>query len=129
MEAVAYLDTHVVFWLYAGGAEAPLSPKAREAVGTAGEVRISPIVRLELQYLYEVERIGVPPAPILDELAAVLGLRPCEAPFSAVIQAAEAQRWTRDPFDRIIVSQAALHDAPLVTKDRLIRDQYAKALW
>jgi PIN domain nuclease of toxin-antitoxin system len=39
------------------------------------------------------------------------------------------QSWTRDPFDRIIVSQAALRNAPLVTRDQVIRDHYSQAVW
>jgi PIN domain nuclease of toxin-antitoxin system len=37
--------------------------------------------------------------------------------------------WTRDPFDRLIVAQAAVRDAPLLTKDRAIRRRYRAAVW
>jgi len=37
--------------------------------------------------------------------------------------------WTRDAFDRLIVAQAALDRAALVTRDRLILKHYPKALW
>jgi PIN domain nuclease of toxin-antitoxin system len=43
--------------------------------------------------------------------------------------AVERVQWTRDPFDRLIVAQALLHDAPLITKDEHIRRHYAGALW
>src|SRR6266446_4317453 len=36
---------------------------------------------------------------------------------------------TRDPFDRIIVGQAALQQRTLVTKDCAMRDHYPYALW
>jgi predicted nuclease of predicted toxin-antitoxin system len=39
------------------------------------------------------------------------------------------QIWTRDPFDRIIVGQAALHQTMLVTKDRAMRKHYPHAFW
>lgn len=126
---MTYLDTHVVVWLYALGAEAPLSEAARAAVSGATDLRISPMVRLELQFLWEVGRTGVAAAPVLDELGAVLGLRVCDAPFPAVAKAAERVEWTRDPFDRLIVAQAELQGAPLVTKDQLIRDHYPEAIW
>jgi len=124
-----YLDTHIVVWLYARGAEAPLSPPAREGLRTAGSLLVSPMVRLEIQYLMEIERVGVGSGPILDELAASLGVRVCEAPFAAVVQRAEQEAWTRDPFDRLIVAQAALRDAPLLTKDETIRAHYSQAVW
>ena len=39
------------------------------------------------------------------------------------------QSWTGDPFDRIIVAQAALRRASLITKDADIRAHYDRALW
>lgn len=129
MAALIYLDTHVVAWLYARGAEAPLSDAARQALRGAEDLRLSPMARLELQYLFEVGRTTVPAAGILDELSAAVGLRLCDAPFPAVARAAEGYAWTRDPFDRLIVAQAALRDAPLVTKDRTIHEHYPGALW
>lgn len=124
-----YLDTHIVFWLYARGAGAPLTGRARRAILDSTDLRISPMVRLELQYLKEVGRTGATAAAVLDELAAVLGLRVCDAPFPAVVAGAESASWTRDPFDRLIVAQAALHDAPLVTKDARIHEIYSRSIW
>lgn len=48
-----YLDTHVVVWLYAG-LTAKLSDLAKLLINKH-ELYISPIVRLELQYLYEID--------------------------------------------------------------------------
>ena len=128
MASVIYLDTHVVAWLYAWGGEA-VPASAVKLIECAHEVRISPMVRLELQYLYEIGRVGRPSGPVLDALGAALGLTVCRAAFSAVVREAEAHDWTRDPFDRLIVAQAALRDAPLLTKDATIHAHYAKAVW
>jgi len=46
-----------------------------------------------------------------------------------VAGAAVRQSWARDPFDRIIVAQAALRRAPLITRDADIRADYDRALW
>jgi PIN domain nuclease of toxin-antitoxin system len=35
----------------------------------------------------------------------------------------------RDLADRVIVATAMLHDSPLVTSDRVIRDFYADTIW
>ncbi len=128
MAAVIYLDTHVVAWLYASGAGA-LSPRAAEAIARAGDVRVSPMVRLELQYLWEIGRVSDPAVTVLDALHAALGLTVCSASFPAVVVEAERSPWTRDPFDRLIVAQASLHGAPLVTKDEAMHRQYVEALW
>jgi PIN domain nuclease of toxin-antitoxin system len=128
MARLIYLDTHVVAWLHGLGPES-LSPRAVELIEGADEVRCSPMVRLELQYLLEVGRTAAPAAEVLDALNATMGLTMCDAPFPAVVRAAEAFLWTRDPFDRLITAQAALFNAPLVTKDELLHRYYPHAAW
>lgn len=123
-----YIDTHVAAWLYASGAEL-LSPEAHARLEAEDDLRISPMVRLELHYLYEIERTTVPGASVVDALRTSLGLRVCEAAFPAVAAHAEKMDWTRDPFDRLIVAQAAIHGAALITKDGAIRDAYEHAVW
>jgi PIN domain nuclease of toxin-antitoxin system len=126
--AVIYLDTHVLVWLYALGGGS-LSPAAAAALGSAQDIRISPMSRLELQYLYEVGRVTEPAAEVVDALHAALGVVICDAPFGAIAREAEALSWARDPFDRLIVAHAALHEAPLVTKDAVVHAHYPAALW
>lgn len=123
-----YLDTHAVAWLYASGAAA-LSTRAADAVAGSNDVRISPMVRLELQYLFEIGRVGEPAAVVVDALTATLGLALCGASFAGIVYTAEPYRWTRDPFDRLIVAQAAIHEAPLVTKDETLHENYSHAVW
>lgn len=123
-----YLDTHVVAWLYASGADG-LPAQVVDLLEESGDIRISPMVRLELQYLYEIERVAHPALPVLDAVESVLGLTVCQASFAAVVREAESHTWTRDPFDRLIVAQAALFEAPLATKDDGIHRHYANAVW
>ena len=123
-----YLDTHVVVWLHEEGGAALPAASARLIEETL-DVRISPMVRMELQHLYEIDRISEPPLPVLDILESLLGLTICNAPFPAIIREAEEQNWTRDPFDRLIVTQAALYNAPLITKDEVIHKHYPQAFW
>lgn len=123
-----YLDTHVVAWLHALGADA-LSPAAADAIETSRDIRISPMVRLELQYLFELRRVTRPAVEVVDALQAALGLRVCDAPFAAVVREAEGEAWTRDPFDRLIVAQASLHGAELVSKDETLRAHYGATIW
>ena len=86
------------------------------------------MVLLELEYLHEIKRIKVSARRIVDSLAADIGLKICDAPSADVARKALEERWTRDPFDRLILAQARLHGARLVTKDRLLRSHYAHAL-
>jgi PIN domain nuclease of toxin-antitoxin system len=127
METLVYLDTHVIVWLYAGR-EDLLSGRARKTVQQS-QLVFSPIVRLELQYLLETDRITKKPDQILATLGAEIALRPCHSSFITVINQALGLKWTRDPFDRIITAQASANHALLLTKDRTIRKHYSKAFW
>lgn len=127
MAPLIYLDTHVAAWLFAGRID--LFPPGVRALIDDNELLISPAVVLELQYLHEIRRAAEPARVVVETLEAAIGLKVCDQPFPPVIEAALDLGWTRDPFDRILVAQAALRGAPLVTKDRLIRTHYPYAVW
>jgi len=127
MAALIYLDTHVVAWLFAGRLD--LLPIAARRLLDASNLLISPMVELELEYLFETGRTAKPGREVVESLRHELGLRICDLPFPQVIEAAIEQSWTRDPFDRILVAQAALRQAPLLTKDTGIRQHYAQSIW
>ena len=121
-----YIDTHIAVWLYAGQVE-KLSEIAKEFLNE-NEIYISAVVRLELQYLNEIERITDGANEIVSDLSNRIGLKICDKSFNSIINYSMDLVWTRDPFDRIIVANAALNNDPLVTKDRKILDHYKKAL-
>jgi len=123
-----YLDTHVVVWLYALRGEM-LSQRSRQLIEESVSLLISPMVLLEMIYLYEIDRLKVKPDQIFRYLQQKLYLEICEKPFPDIIQLASRQNWTRDPFDRIITAQAAIEQKMLVTKDITIRRHYTKAIW
>lgn len=127
MEKIVYLDTHVLVWLYSGDTML-FSKHALQAIETY-ELLISPAVELELQYLFEINRITVPPHEIINALAIDVGLRKCNQHFASVITQSIKMQWTRDPFDRMIVGQAAIRQSPLLTKDRSILSNYSQAFW
>jgi PIN domain nuclease of toxin-antitoxin system len=122
-----HLDTHVVVWMYAG--DLSLFPHSARKRLEREELRISPMVALELEYLYEIGRITEPPSQVFKELERSTGLVQEDASFSAVVAAARGLTWTRDPFDRLIVGNASVSGTGLLTKDRNIRQHYRHALW
>ena len=122
-----YADTHVVAWLYAGRPDL-IPPRARRLIEDQ-PLLISPMVALELEYLFETGRTAEPARTVLQSLGREIGLRLCDLPFPDVAAVAMRQSWTRDPFDRIIVAQAALRRTPLITKDAAMRAHYDRALW
>jgi len=123
----AYLDTHVILWLYSGETER-LSRRATNLINRE-RVGVSPVVLLELQYLREIGRVTAAPRTIIMDLKQRLGLAIEDRSLETVMERALGLAWTRDAFDRLIVAQAVLDDAKLVTSDRLIRKHYPKAVW
>ena len=119
MASLTHLDTHVVAWLFAGRADL-LSARARNAIED-GDLVISPVVVLELQYLWETKRTTEPASVVVDDLASRIGLGLSQAPFPAVARKAVELAWTRDPFDRLLVAQAKMDGLTLVTTDPLVR--------
>jgi len=123
-----YLDTHVPIWLYAS-VKKKISPAACATIEAAKDLRISPMVLLEIDFLHEVKRISVGSNEIFTYLHHNLGLTICDRAFGDVVANASTQNWTRDPFDRLIVAQAALGNDQLISKDSMIKDHYSEALW
>ncbi len=122
-----YLDTHVVAWLYAGYADR--FPNQAQALIDTEDLLISPIVELELQYLFEIQKTTRPGAEVVKTLADEMGLARCDLPFDQVIAKSLSNTWTRDPFDRIIAAQAQVRRTSLLTRDETIREHYADAVW
>ena len=122
-----YLDTHAVVWLYAGLADKFNQP-IRDLMNEQ-DIAISPVVRLELQFLFEIHRVRDDASTIVTDLADRIGLIIGEENFSTLISRALEISWTRDPFDRIIVANASLDDRILVSKDQRILDHYPFARW
>jgi PIN domain nuclease of toxin-antitoxin system len=95
----------------------------------AEAIGVSPIVELELTYLYEIGRVSEPAAAPLSALRRMLGLQIADTSLADLVQAAAALSWTRDPFDRLIAAHAIVANAPLVTADETIRKHLPLAVW
>jgi len=121
-----YLDTHVVVWLYEGRGEL-FCDLAKRLVRQNSRL-ISPIVQLELSYLCEVGKLKAKPKHIIEDLQHRMGLQFCGKSFQSVVEQAMKTTWTRDPFDRLIVAQAATDGSKLLTRDRTIIEHYTEAV-
>ena len=125
---IAYLDTNVIVWL-AQGDLARISPKAQSLLEQA-DLLISPMVLIELEYLYEVNRIKLSSRAVLLKVGHEAGVRVCDLRFPRVADVVVDEKWTRDPFDRTIVAQAKANGlALLVSADEEIRKHYPRAVW
>lgn len=121
-----YLDTHLLVWLYSGEKHL-VSDNALELIERhelfTGEVNI-----LELEYLHEVGRIATNALEIYNDLATTLDLKLCNNSSKTIMKSLEL-KWTRDPFDRIMVANCTISGLPLITKDRVIHKHCDLAKW
>lgn len=126
-ESLVFLDTHIVVWLY-DALEDKFTPAAKDAINQ-NQIGISALVRLELQYLFEIKKIKTKPEPIIASLSESIGLMQPKTNFNKLVEVSLALNWTRDPFDRLLTAQAQLHNSSFITADRLIRKNYPLCIW
>lgn len=122
-----FLDTHVLVWLYGGLLDK--IPKLIQSRLETDDLFISPMVELELNFLNEIGRITVTGGDIIRYLDAHIGITVSRIDFYRIVEEANLLTWTRDPFDRLIIANASLFQAPLITKDERIRANYLQSVW
>jgi PIN domain nuclease of toxin-antitoxin system len=125
---ILFLDTRVAAFVHAGDARL-FSPTAMHMLNTADDIRISPMVVLELSYLWERKKIVYPGDQIVSFLTTQYGMTVDAAGMGAGVLNATSFLWTRDPFDRTITAHAAHYGAFLLTRDQTIHDHYPAAVW
>jgi len=116
-----------VVWLFAGLTE-KLSERAKSAIEES-RVLISQMVRLELQYLFEIQRLKSKPLTIINYLSKTIDLRVSDCPLHQIIDATLKTDWTRDVFDRLLTAEAVAENAGFITADREIRENLKQAVW
>jgi PIN domain nuclease of toxin-antitoxin system len=125
---IAYLDTQALVWLSQGSLD-DISPNVTRLIQNA-DLFYSPMVLFELELLYEVKRIKQSARDIQRKVEYELGVRLCDLPFSLIAAAALDEKWTRDPFDRLIVANAKANGfAWLISADEAIRKHYPRTVW
>jgi PIN domain nuclease of toxin-antitoxin system len=126
-ESIVFLDTHILVWLYAGLPE-KLTEIAKLSVERS-ELFASQFSRLELQYLYEIGRIKTVPSIILKNLEKSINLHMSNIALDKIIDAALQINWTRDVFDRLLISEVLLTKSMLITADQEIRAHVNQVIW
>ncbi|MES2677241.1 MAG: PIN domain-containing protein [Pseudomonadota bacterium] len=129
LKSPIFLDTHIVVWLFAGKKELFSKNVIKLMNENIGNIFIHPIVILELEYLHEVGKVNYTSNQIISQLQSDIGLKIIDQDFAVINSFAVDLKWTRDVFDRLITSCAHSFDAGLITKDKLIRKHYKKAVW
>jgi PIN domain nuclease of toxin-antitoxin system len=84
---------------------------------------------LELEVLFELRRVANDAAQMVADLKRQFGLTVTQTPFTDIVDAARTFAWTRDPFDRLIVANAMVDGARLITADETILANFKDAVW
>jgi len=126
-EAIVYLDTHVVVWLYAGLLD-KITDAAKKAIDES-DLFVSQMARLELQYLFEIGRLKVRADTIISSLSKSIGLKISDIAFNQIIGEALKLSWTRDVFDRLLVAEAKTLKHGFVSADNHIQSNFKQTIW
>lgn len=124
------LDTATFVWLIAGSRE--LSDTARRVVQDhTTEVYLSSISAWEIVLKHALGRVELEDAPetLIPREREKLGARSLPLDEAASLHQAKLPRLHRDPFDRMLVCQALMHDLTILTPDRSIRQYPVRTLW
>lgn len=111
------LDSHVLLWLLVD--DPRLGPKARERMATSAVVHVSAASLWEIAVKTELGRLEVPDdLPRLVEEAGLQWLPITSGHAWSTRQVTGLPH--RDPFDRLLVTQAREEEMPLLTADRAL---------
>ncbi|MEW6320372.1 MAG: type II toxin-antitoxin system VapC family toxin [Acidobacteriota bacterium] len=123
------LDTHAFLWFQAG--DRRLSRKARAAMEAPGaELILSAAIAWEMAIKASLDRLRLPDT-VEGYLAEKVGqgYRVLLVSWTHAAKV-EALPWHhRDPFDRLLASQALTEDLPLVTRDPVFRRYGVTTVW
>lgn len=108
------LDTHVVLWQLDGSRT--LSRPARDAISTATELFFSAVSFAEIGMKAAVGMLSVPPD--FPEAVRRSGLTVLPLETQHGLDVATLPMHHRDPFDRLLVSQARSEQLTIVSADR-----------
>ena len=124
------LDTHILLWVL--GEPQRIAPGIRRDIeDLSNAVLISAVCAWEIATKHAIGKLPLPESPeaLLDR--AVAELRGVELSISRrhALRSASLPPHHRDPFDRLLVAQALLEGATLVTADPLLPVYGATLLW
>ena len=124
------LDTHVLLWSVSDPQRIPSTTRAQ--IEDAANVRlISAASAWEIATKHALGKLPLRESPSTFLLHASTDLVAEELPITArhAVLAASLPHHHRDPFDRLLVAQALIEGAMLVTADHLLPPYGAPLLW
>jgi len=117
------VDTHC--WLWMVGEPGRLSSRVRELLrGAENELLLSAASAWEIAIKHSIGRLELPgdPADVVPDWMRRTGVTALPVLHSHALRVASLPPHHADPFDRLLVAQAQLERAPILTADRALGD-------
>ncbi|HOW54113.1 MAG TPA: type II toxin-antitoxin system VapC family toxin [Syntrophorhabdaceae bacterium] len=124
------LDTHTFLWWITDSPE--LSLRVRDAIrNTENELFLSVASAWEMAIKVDLGRLHLPDRPdrFIPNQLAKNAIESLPIQMGHALHVSRLPLIHRDPFDRIIISQAILEKMPVVTRDADIAKYKVKILW
>ena len=124
------LDTCTFLWLASGGRS--LSAAAAAAIQTASnDVLLSAVSVWEITNKYRDGKLTLPEPPerLIPIERHLRGIVSLEFDEESALQSRKLPPLHRDPFDRMLISQAIAHGLAIVTSDPAITQYPVRVIW
>jgi len=124
------LDTAPFLWIALGRKE--LSRSALDAVTDEDNlVYLSAVSSWEISVKYALGKLELPERPesLIPQIRAAYAIEPLPLDEDATFQVGKLPNLHRDPFDRILMSQAITHGLTLLTPDKQIQAYPIRTAW
>ena len=124
------LDTVTFIWMAEGHSK--LSAAARSLISDASnEIFLSAASAWEIAVKHDLGRLDlrVPPDEYVSQQRQLHRIESLSIDEAAALQSSKLPDVHRDPFDRILISQAILGGMAIVTPDPLIRRYPVRTVW
>ena len=124
------LDTCTFLWALSG--VPPLPPRVADMVRNPdNDVFLSAASAWEIAIKHAAGKLTLPEHPerYVPAMRAARGFAALAIDEESALHASRLPSLHRDPFDRLLVSQAIVHGMTILTSDRLITQYPARTLW
>ncbi len=124
------LDTCTFLWAIIKAEE--LSSRAERIIGDSGNrIFLSPVSSWEISVKYSLGKLPLPEAPgkYIPFQRERHGIESLPLSEKAALLHAGLPNHHKDPFDRLIICQALVHNLTIITPDKLIAQYTVPVLW
>ena len=124
------LDTCALIWFFEGSEQ--IAPSLQDTLtDPLNDILVSDVSVLEVVIKHQLGKLWLPLAPsrLIPSLVRKHGMEPLALDTAAIFQLERLPPLHRDPFDRLLIAQAQVHNLTLVTPDPLIRQYMVPCLW